>query len=58
MDARQLSSNASTFSVGMMKLTRGGFSEPDGMGQLWLTARQIPISIAPVRRLRTLLGQP
>ena len=38
MDARQLSSNASAFSVGMMKLTRGGFSEPDGMRPLWLTA--------------------
>jgi hypothetical protein len=39
MDARQLSSNASTFSVGMMKLTHGGFSDTDGMRPLWLTAR-------------------
>ncbi len=29
MDARPSSGNASTFNAGMMKLMRGGFSEPD-----------------------------
>jgi len=31
MDDKTLTSDAPTFNFGMMKLTRGRFSEPDGM---------------------------